>query len=106
MTESRPRRVLRGARVSPARNAKIVVAGLSMSAVLGITVGLATAHEAQSGLGTTTTVPAEQGAPLVPSAPSAPVPPAAVVPAPVPAPPTVDAPAPSVPNGTSRGSGG
>ncbi|WP_197060601.1 hypothetical protein [Arthrobacter sp. L77] len=112
MTESRVWRLVSGARVSPARNAKILVAGLSVSTVLGITAALTAAHQAQADPETPPpTIPTEQASPEVPTAPPAPVPPPAAVPAPAPAPapapPAVNAPpAPSVPNGTSRGSGG
>ncbi|HSO91165.1 MAG TPA: hypothetical protein VLR70_08460 [Arthrobacter sp.] len=122
MTNPRAPRVPRDSRVSPARNAKIGVAGLSVSAFLALVAGLATGNQAQSvpEIMPVTTVPAEQLSPQpdasspavvpapVPAVVPAQVPAPAVVPAPV-RPPAATTPVPAVvpaPNGTSRGSGG
>ena len=114
------RRTPRAPRVSPARNAKIGVAGLSVSAFLALVTALAAGNQTQPAPENmpVTTVPAEQAvpqpdtsSPVVPAqAPGvvpAPVPAPAVVPVPV-RPPAVTTPAPkpAAPNGTSRGSGG
>ena len=121
-------RAPRASRVSPARNAKIGVAGLSVSAFLALVTGLAAGNQAQSvpQIIPVTTVPAEQLPPQPDtSPPAAQVPTPAVVPAQAPAVAPAQAPAPAVvpapvrppkvtapqprpaaPNGTSRGSGG
>lgn len=72
----------RGRRTNPATSAKILVTGLSATAMLGMTAGYSLAQDQETGTPVTSTLPLEQGTPSpAPSTPSAVTAPATTAPA-------------------------